>query len=143
MKEEAKKQKWRRLNGVVPRNCALVYSSDRPDPKTYILGCSLAPPSKKAQSETDSSLLPRIVTGTTWKLLNGKVARRYRPRAWRACTCACVWPASPFNTGQPRDFCSNRSRFTITNSNSVCKARNEEGFRWGEIYFHNKGLFLQ
>ena len=81
MKEEAKKQKWRRLNGVVPRNCALVYSSDRPDPKTYILGCSLAPPSKKAQSETDSSLLSRTVTETTCKLLNGKAGRRYKGKS--------------------------------------------------------------
>ena len=59
------------------RSCALVYSSDRPDPKIFIIGCSLAPPSKKAQSETDNSLLPRTITGTTCKLLNGKAARRY------------------------------------------------------------------
>ena len=64
------------------RSCAFVYSSDRPDPKTFILGCSLAPPSKTAESETDSSLLSRTVTGTTCKLLNGKAARHYNCRKY-------------------------------------------------------------
>ena len=77
MKEEAKKQKWRRLNGVVPGAVLSFYPSDRPDPKTNILGCSLAPPSKRAQSEIDSSLLSRTVKANTCKLLNGKAARCY------------------------------------------------------------------
>ena len=59
------------------RSCALVYSSDRPDPKIFIIGCSLAPPSKKAQIETDNSLLSRTITGTTCKMLNGKAARLF------------------------------------------------------------------
>ena len=46
MKEKAKRQKWRRLNGVVPGQC-LGYSSDRPDPKICMLGCSPALPSEK------------------------------------------------------------------------------------------------
>ena len=76
MKEEPNKQKWRRLNGSFPELCLRLFfgSTGSEDINTRVLPSTAE---QKTQSETDSSLLSRTVTGTTCKLLHGKAARRY------------------------------------------------------------------
>ena len=49
------------------RRCALVYSSDRPEPKKYTPGCSQAPPREKGRIKTVGS---HVIPATSSRQFN-------------------------------------------------------------------------